>query len=281
MDYQLLAVLAGLASSVSYGASDFGGGVASRRSDAYTVVLVSQCAGMVLLLLIAIQRAEPLPPTTDLIASALAGALGTLGLVRFYRELSGGRMGIIAPATAVVTVTIPVLFSAITEGLPQANQVAGILLAIVAIWLITRSGSQAAITPRDMASILMMGLLFSIFLVTIGTVSERSIIWPLVASRTASIALVVAILALTRRRSLRIPRDQLPGMTIIGFLDVGGSGFFAISSLLGRLDFAAVLASLYPAVTVLLARVILSEQVARRQWLGIAVALAAIVLITI
>lgn len=236
---------------------------------------------MVLLLLIAIQRAEPLPPAIDLVASALAGALGTLGLVRFYRELSGGRMGIIAPATAVVTVTIPVLFSAITEGLPQANQIAGIFLAIAAIWLITRSGSQAAITPRDIASILLMGFLFSIFLVTIGTVSERSIIWPLVASRTASIALVIAILALTRRRSLRIPRGQLPLMTLIGFLDVGGSGFFAISSLLGRLDFAAVLSSLYPAVTVLLARVILSEQVGRRQWLGIAVALAAIVLITI
>ena len=127
-------------------------------------------------------------------AAAVAGILGTLGLIRFYQELAGGRMGIIAPATAVVTVTIPVLFSAITEGLPQANQIAGIFLAIAAIWLITRSGSQAAITPRDIASILLMGFLFSIFLVTIGTVSERSIIWPLVASRTASIALVIAIL---------------------------------------------------------------------------------------
>jgi drug/metabolite transporter (DMT)-like permease len=282
MDYGFLAIFTGLASAICYGASDFGGGFASRRREAMMVVLVSQAAGMVLLLLITFFLNEPLPPTADLFASAAAGMLGTIGLVRFYQELALGRMGIIAPAVAVVTVAIPVLFSATTEGLPQANQVAGILLAILAIWLITRSGNdEAAITLRDMAVILLIGLMFSSFLVTIGTVSERSVTWPLVASRFASIVIILVVLGFTGRWRTAVPRRQIPMLSLIGFLDVGGSFFYAISSALGRLDMAAVVASLYPGVTVILARVVLSEEIGNKQWLGIAMALAAIVLITL
>lgn len=278
---QILAILAGIASAVSYGTSDFGGGVASRRSNVYSVVQVSQLAGMVLLLALAFIVREPLPPAADLLAAAVAGALGTIGLARFYQELSGGRMGIIAPATAVVTVTIPVLFSAVTEGLPQANQIAGILLAVLSIWLITRSGRQTSVTPRDMAAILMMGTMFSIFLVTIGTISERSIIWPLIASRVASILLVATILAVSRQKTFDVPRRRLPHVAAIGFLDVCGSGFYALATTFGRLDIAAVVSSLYPAVTVLLARTVLAEEISRRQWFGVALALTAIVLITL
>jgi drug/metabolite transporter (DMT)-like permease len=278
---QILAILAGLASAASFGASDFGGGFTSRRNDPYVVVLVGQFVGLLVLLLAAILLSEPLPPAVDLIASAVAGMLGSLGVVRFYRELSGGRMGVVAPLTAVVTVAIPVLFGVITEGLPQLNQLAGILLALFSVWLITRSANHGPVTLRDMASILLTGLLFSIFIVVIGTVSERSIVWPLVASRLASIPILVAIIAFTPNRSFSLSKNQLPLMGLIGLLDVGGSSFFALSSALGRLDIAAVLASLYPAVTVLLARVVLSEQISGRQWFGIALAIAAIVLITL
>lgn len=281
MDYGFLAIFTGLASAISYGASDFGGGYASRRNDAFMVVLVSQSAGMALLLVIAFFLNEPLPPPADLLAAAVAGMLGTIGLVRFYQELAGGRMSIVAPAVAVVTVAIPVLFSIFTEGMPQRNQIIGIFLAILAIWLITRSGSdRTAVTARDMAVILVIGLMFSSFLVTIGTVSERSIVWPLVASRFASIAIILVVLILRGRWRSSIPRGQLPMLSLIGFLDVGGSTFYALASALGRLDIAAILTSLYPAVTVMLARILLSEEIGRRQWLGIAIALAAIVLIT-
>ncbi len=278
---QILAILTGLASAASFGASDFGGGFTSRRNDPNMVVLVGQIVGLLVLLLAAILLSEPLPPVGDLIASAVAGMLGSLGVVRFYRELSGGRMGVVAPLTAVVTVAIPVLFGAVTEGLPQLNQLAGILLALFSVWLITRSANQGTVTLRDMASILLTGLLFSIFIVVIGTVSERSIVWPLAASRLASIPLLIAIIAFTPDRSFSLSKNQLPLMGFIGLLDVGGSSFFALSSALGRLDIAAVLASLYPAVTVLLARAVLSEQISGRQWFGIALALAAIVLITL
>jgi drug/metabolite transporter (DMT)-like permease len=281
MGYGLLAILAGLASAISYGASDFGGGLASRRNDALLVVLVSQVSGLALIVMMAFLLGEPLPPTADLLSAAAAGIVGTTGLVRFYQELARGKMGIIAPSVAVVTVTIPVLFGAITEGLPQAQQIAGILLAILAIWLITRPENHvSAISLHDMGTILVIGFMFSAFLVTIGTVSERSITWPLVASRSASILAVVIVLLWTGRWQPFVPRERLPMLGVVGFLDVGGSTFYALSSALGRLDIAAVITSLYPAVTVLLARVVLSEETGNRQRLGITIALAAIVLIT-
>jgi drug/metabolite transporter (DMT)-like permease len=157
----------------------------------------------------------------------------------------------------------------------------GILLAVVSIWLITQSSVGGPVTLRDMANILLMGFLFSIFIVVVGTISERSIIWPITASRTASIPILIAILAITRGGGIAFVRGQLPLLVLVGLLDVCGSGLFAVSSALGRLDIAAVVTSLYPAVTVLLARFLIAEQINSRQWAGIALALAAIALITI
>jgi drug/metabolite transporter (DMT)-like permease len=132
-----------------------------------------------------------------------------------------------------------------------------------------------------MAVIVVIGLMFSAFLVTIGTVSERSIAWPLVAARSVSILSVILFLTITGRWGSSVPRSQLKLLSGIGFLDVGGSAMYALSSSLGRLDIAAVVTSLYPAMTVLLARIMLSEELGSRQWLGIGLALVAIVLITI
>jgi drug/metabolite transporter (DMT)-like permease len=278
---ELLAILAGLGSAVGFGVGDFGGGLASRRTNPYLVVLVGQITGVVALLLIAFWQSPPLPPTADLLAAAVAGIMGTLGVVRFYGELARGRMGVVAPLTAVVTVTIPVLFGSLTEGLPQPTHLVGILLAVASIWLITQSSVGAPVTLRDLANILLMGLLFSIFIVVIGTISDRSIVWPITASRSASIPILIAIVAFTRGRGIAVTRGQMPLLVFVGLLDVCGSGLFAVSSALGRLDIAAVITSLYPAVTVLLARTILSEEINGRQWAGIALALAAIALITI
>lgn len=278
---ELLAVAAGLASAASYGAGDFTGGFASRRYEPILVVLASQFAGLAILLAVSVVLRLPLPPGSDLGAAGVAGALGTIGLVRFYRELSAGRMGVIAPLTAVVTVTIPVLFGTLTAGLPTPNQFAGILLALAAIWFITRAGRHTRATWRDLGVVFFMGALFSVFLVTIGTVSERSITWPLVASRAASVLLLLIVIAARRGPPVAAVRDRLPLMAFIGLLDIGGSSLFALSSALGRLDVAAVLASLYPAVTVLLARSILAEEINGRQWFGLAAAVASIVLITV
>ncbi|MFN2134408.1 MAG: EamA family transporter [Candidatus Promineifilaceae bacterium] len=282
MPPELLSIFAGLASAVTYGAGDFSGGYASRRSRATMVVLVSQFSGLLILLLLALLQRAPLPPASDLLAAGIAGTLGTIGLVQYYQELSRGRMGVIAPLTAVVTVTIPVLYGSLSLGLPSPSQLVGMLLALAAIYLITRAGSHAPVTRRDLGIVLVMGALFSVFLVTIGTVSARSIFWPLIASRAASASFLLLFLLLNRRGSLTVVSgDRLALMAFVGLLDIAGSSLFALSSAMGRLDIASVLASLYPAVTVLLARFVLSEPINGRQWLGILVAVAAIILITL
>ncbi len=281
MNIEIMAIVAALASAVAWGAGDFGGGLSARHNDAYSVVLVSRLAGLIFLLLLLLIVREALPPTADLLLAAFGGILVTLALVQFYRELAGGRMGIVAPLTAVVTASVPVLFSAVTEGLPSASQIIGILLALLSIWLITRSGSHGKVSWRDLSVILLIGLLFSSFFIIVGTISERSVLWPLVTGRASSLIFILIIMITMRRQSLAIARRQLPLMVVTGLLDVGGSAFFAFSSSLGRLDIAAVLASLFPAVTVLLAKVVLDEQVSSRQWIGVAVALAAIILITL
>lgn len=278
---ELLVILAGLAAALGYGAGDFSGGYAARRSDPYVVVLISGVSGLILLLLAVLLTAAPLPPTGDLLAAAIAGIFGALAVTRFYRELSRGHMGIVAPLTAVVTVTLPLLFSMLTEGLPGLNETAGMALAVAAIWMITRSAGPALVTKRDLSTILVMGFFFSIFFIVIGTVSERSVLWPLIASRAASIPLMLLIVLATARGKRPFALRQLPLIALVGLLDVSGSAFFALASSLGRLDIAAVLASLYPAATVLLARSLLKEQISGGQWLGLALALLAIILITL
>jgi drug/metabolite transporter (DMT)-like permease len=107
------------------------------------------------------------------------------------------------------------------------------------------------------------------------------VIWPLVASRTASLPLLVGVILLTKRSAASVTRGDLPMLSLIGLLDVGGSSFFALATSFGRLDIAAVLSSLYPAATALLAKTLLAEEINRLQWFGIAVALSAIILITL
>lgn len=280
MSPEFLAILFGLASAASWGAGDFSGGFASRRSKPLTVVLFSQITGFFLVLGAQLWVREPLPPLGDLLLAGAAGILGTLGLIRFYRELSGGRMGVIAPLTSLVTAVLPVLFTVVRAGLPQPAQLAGFGLGLLAVWLISRSGTDQRLRRADVPVILFMGVAFGLYFIAIGTVSRSAILWPLIASRSASIAMLLLMFLFTRTRP-SAAAGQWRMMLLIGALDVGGSGLYALATSVGRLDVAAVLASLYPAVTVLLARVVLDERLSPGQWAGVAAALAAIVLITV
>jgi drug/metabolite transporter (DMT)-like permease len=280
MSPEYLAILFGLASAASWGAGDFSGGFASKRNNPLTVVLFSQITGLGILLVVQLITREALPPPRDLLLAGGAGMLGTTGLVRFYRELSGGRMGIIAPLTSLVTAALPVLFSILTQGLPQPAQLAGFGLGLLAVFLISRSQGDLRLRRRDVPVILFMGATFGTFFIVIGTVSQNAVLWPLMASRSASILMVTGLFLFTSRRP-SAAAGQWRLMLLIGLLDVGGSGLYALATSVGRLDVAAVLASLYPAVTVLLARFVLDERLSAGQWAGVGAALAAIALIAI
>jgi drug/metabolite transporter (DMT)-like permease len=272
--------LFGLASAACWGAGDFSGGLAARRSNAAFVVAVSQLVGLILLIVLALLLSEPLPPVKDMLWGGAAGLAGGAGLVALYRGLAIGPMGLVAPVAAVVQAAVPLAFGLLLEGLPGNLQLLGFGLALVAVWLVSRTGDSGGGRLRALGLALAAGLGFGIFLIVIGRASGGAILWPLASARLASIIMLVIVLLLARQ-GLRPDRAYLPLMLLAGLFDSGGNAFYALAAQAGRLDAAAVLGSLYPAATVLLARFVLKERLAWRQWIGVVAALAAVVLIAL
>lgn len=273
-----LAIAYGLASAASWGSGDFSGGLASRRGSVYSVVLISQLIGALFLFALAFSLEESIPSADNLILGGLAGILGVVGLVALYQGLSSGRMGVVAPATALVAAGIPVLVSLFTEGLPAASQLAGFGMGLIAVWLLSSGGDGGTIRARELGLALTAGSAFGMFFILIDQVSQSAVLWPLVAARVASVSFL-SILVAARRGWERPTPAQLPLITLSGIFDTGGNAFFALATRLGRLDIAAVLSSLYPATTVLLAWLVLKERLMPQQWLGVLAALAALVFI--
>jgi drug/metabolite transporter (DMT)-like permease len=274
---ELAAVGFGLAASLSWGTSDFSGGMATKRAHVFGVMTISYAMGLALLFALAVARREPLSAPDDLIWAAAAGLAGAAGLTAQYRALAVGRMGIAAPVAAVLGATVPVIFGAVAEGLPNAFKLAGFGLAILGVWLISRARTGSG-RADGLGLAVIAGLGFGLFFILIDQVSEDAVFWPLIAARGASLVAMLTVALGSRRMGLPT-RNALLVVLLAGTLDVGGNTFFLLASQSGRLDVASVLSSLYPAVTVILARAILKEHVTRVQGVGIAAALVAIPLI--
>jgi drug/metabolite transporter (DMT)-like permease len=274
---EFAAVVFGLAASAVWGTSDFSGGLAARRAPVFAVMTGAYGVGLVLLVALALARAEPVASPYDLAWGTTAGLVGAAGLTAFYRALAVGRMGLAAPVASVLGAALPVLFGALHEGLPGTVQMAGFGFAITSLWLISRS-QMAAGGSDGLGLAVLAGLGFGGFFILIDRVQTGAVFWPLIAARGASLVLMIGF-AVTSRRRWQPTRDALAFMTLAGLLDVGGNTFFLLAAQAGRLDVSTVLSSLYPGVTVLLARAILKEQVTRTQGAGIALALIAIPLI--
>lgn len=279
---ELTAAFFGLAAAACWGAGDFSGGVATKRTQVYLVVLLSHIIGMAGLFVLIGLFDEPLPDLGVLGIGALGGIAGAIGVAALYTGLAQGRMGIVAPLTAVTTAIVPVLFSLSFEGLPRQLQLVGFVAALLAVWLISGGNGEGLTGLRwqELRLPAIAGLGFGLFFISIDRVSDQAILWPLVGARAASI-IMMFILALISRQAKRPAMSQLGIIALIGISDTMGNAFFALATSLGRLDIAAILSSLYPAITILLARLFLDERLSRRQWVGLAVALLAVVLITV
>lgn len=275
---EVLAIAYGLASAASWGSGDFSGGVASRRGNVFSVVIVSQLIGGVFLVGLAFTLGERLPSPDNLLLGGTAGVVGVIGLVALYAGLAGGRMGVVAPVTAVLAAVIPVVVGFMNEGLPSTGRLAGFGLCLVAVWLLSSGGDGGTIRSRELGLAVTAGLGFGLFFVLIDRVSESAVLWPLVAARAASVCFLV-FFAMARRQLEAPAANQLPVIALAGLFDTGGNTFFVLATRLGRLDIAAVLSSLYPAMTVLLAWLVLKERLLPRQWLGVVAALVALVFI--
>lgn len=266
----------GLLSGVTWGSGDFCGGLAARRAPSFTVVLVAEFVGAVLLAALAMLFREALPATAGLWWSAGAGLAGVIGLLALYQGFAIGKMGVVAPLSGLVSTIVPVVAAIFLDGWPRALQLAGFVLAMAAVWLLS-SGGEFSARPQELGLALVAGLGFGLYFVLIARVSSSSL-WNLSFARTLA-GLVVLGVVLLRRLPLLPPRPVLPINTLNGVLDAGGNLFFLLAAQSGRLDVAAVLASLYSGVTVLLAWIFLRERLKRPQAVGVVLALAAIALI--
>ncbi len=268
----------GLSASLCWGSGDFSGGLASRRASVSRVVIADYAVGFVLLVTLALIAKEHTPLPTDLLWGGLAGVAGVLGLLAFYSALSMGRMGIAAPVSAVLTAALPVLFSALTAGLPSLLQLAGFVLALFAIGLISRP-ERVNGPPEGLVLAVLAGCGFGCFFILISRVSPGSIFWPLAAARFTSVTCLLIVMRVRRQQPV------LPGMSVAflvvlaGTLDALGNAFFVLAAHSGRLDVAAILSSFYPAATVVLAAFVLRERVTRIQGIGILLVLVAVPLI--
>lgn len=258
-----------------WGTSDFLGGYASRRSNAFVFTTIVHLSGLLLMSGIAVAGHSPFPARTAVLWALAAGASGGAGLAIFYRALASGRMGLTAPVAAVLSAAIPTVFGMFTEGVPRVVQVAGFVLAASGIWLISRpeDGSR----PQGIGTAVFAGIAFAGFYLFIKQAGNDSAVWLAAVSRIAAFSVTGAIVVLGRHR--QITPEGIGWGIVAGVLDISGSVMFIRASQTGRLDAAVVISSLYPAITVLLARLFLKEHFTRWKLVGMFAALLAVPLI--
>lgn len=281
MPAEVATIVYGLISALTWGAGDFSGGLASKRTHVLLVVLLAQCIGTLSLLGVTLGVAEPLPPASDFFIAAGAGIAGMLGLVAFYHGLARYQMGPVASVTAAISAIVPIGVGACLEGVPGTMDTLGFVLAIAAVCIITRTGAGRAVQLRSLVLSLIAGLGFATFFIAIDLASRTSVLWIVVGGRSAALVLLATVMRLIRRRWEKPAPRQLPLIALAGLFDTAGNTFYALAASAGRLDMAAVLASLYPATTVLLAWVVLKERLSPQQWLGVLTALCAVVLLAL
>ncbi len=279
MGQPFVAILLALAAATCWGSADFAGALATRRSDSFRAVLVAYTVGMVALLTVALARGEPLVPDANLIWGMLSGIFGMLAVLFLWRGLAVGRMGVVAPVSAVLATVIPVIFDAFISGLPRAVQLIGFGMALIGIWLLSRPERLEG-RPQGLDMAILSGLGFGTAFTSLGQITGDAIFWPMTAGRVAACGGMI-FFALVTRRPLALRSAPLRLLTIVGVVDILGNLFFLLATQNGRLDIVAVLASLYPAMTAILARLILKEHLTRPQLIGFSAAALAIVLITL
>lgn len=271
----MLAVVLGLVSSVSWGAADFLGGVASRRAAALTVVAVSQGVGLLLALaLVAVTRSGP-PPAVDLLLGVAAGVTGVVGLVAFYRGMAIGSISIVAPISALGAL-VPLGVDLAAGRAPGPLALTGMGVALAGAGLAARAAGPASRRGVGLALIAALG--FGGFFALLGEAAAESALWGLTSARLGSVPLALAALLVVG------PGVAMAGRTIAmvclaGILDASANLLFAIGTQHGLVSVVAVLGSLYPVVTVALAGAVLGERLSRLQAAGAALALGGVVLI--
>ncbi len=274
-----------LVSAALYGAADFLGGLASRRMKTAAVVATSQASGLLVLLAATLLLPPADPTLLDVGWGMAAGLSGSLGVALLYRALAIGTMGVVAPITAVCAVIIPVLASLVRGVRPGAVVLGGIGLALVAIVLVSQQPAAApdGVSPAPTSGLpagvihaLFSGVAIGVFFLVLAEARPESGMWPLVGARAAAVPACVLV-ALAEGVSIRqLQARPLWTAAAAGVVDMTANVLYLVASRMGDLPVAVTLASLYPASTVILARVVLGERLHRLQMAGMICAIVAV-----
>ena len=274
----MLAAALALGASASWGLGDFIGGVRSRTLHPLAIMAVSQPVGLVLLGFAVAARATA-PEGPNVAWALLAALFGTVGLAAFYRGMATGAISVVAPIAGAGAV-IPVVFGLATGDEPSRLQEIGFAAAIGGVLLSSwerQPGGRRWAAGAGFGIVSMVG--FGFYFVVMHAASTDEFLWPAFLFRIASTSFVLTA-ALFVRPGVRSLGSAVPALVLIGCLDTGGNTFFAAASSYGSVSVTSVLASLYPVVTVLLARHRLHERVRRWQEVGIVLTIAGVVLVS-
>ena len=283
-----MVIVFALAAAVLYGSADFLGGAATRQSRALSVASLSVPAGAVVMLLAAVIAGGSVP-TAGIGWAVAAGAFGAVGLIVFYNGLAAGPMSVVAPVSALTSTVLPVGVAVASGERLSGRVYLGVTACLVAIVLVSLErgtaqgqsrGHHAAL--RGIGYGITCGLLFGIFFVFLRNAGSSGVFWPVGVSRLANCAVVLAVAALARARP--VGREAggrvLAAALISGVLDASANLFYVLATRAGLFGIAIVLTSLYPGITVLLARVVLGERMHAVQRLGLLLAAIGVILVT-
>ena len=272
----------GLLSAATWGGSDFAGGLGARRASSLLITASGQVISLLVLIGLVLGFHLPVPSRFQLACAAIGGFEGALALAIFYRALAMGAMGLTAALTGLLTAFVPVVFEFFHTGRPAPLTAIGLVIGFVAIWLITHTPATTSgvnSPPRALMLGAIAGLGFGAQLILFKLGSAGGVLWALTSGRIAGVGAILTVIAFAP------PPGPWRGFwlagAVSGSFDTIGNVFYMLAARFGRLDVAAVICSLYPAGTILLAAIVLHERPTRRQFVGMAVALIAVALLSL
>lgn len=273
----LAVVLLALGAALAWGTSDFTGGFLGRHGPLLGVLVLTQGAGFAVAVAVALVRGEPMLTGQDLALAIGGGALASIGVAALYGGLAIGRMGIVAPVAAVLTAVTPAAIAFLLDGIPGPLVLVGMAVAIVAVIVVSSVPGEIADRPSGVWLAVVAGVSLGLLGVVLTRVSHETLLAPLAVLRAVQVGTFLVVIAV-RRRPWRLPRRIVPIGLAAGALDLTGNVIFLVAA---RDDLAttAVVSSLYPVVTVLLAASLLRERMSRPHLVGVGLAIVAIVLI--
>jgi drug/metabolite transporter (DMT)-like permease len=276
-----MTVILSLLSALLYGVADFSGGSATRKNSVFSVMLLTQAAGALVALVAAPLLGPNAPRPEDIAWGALAGMLGFVGVAALYRGLAEHTAAIVSPLSALVGAILPAAFGVLQGERPSGLALTGAALCIPSILLLAYEKGETKDRAKLRASFLyglVAGAGFGGFFIAISRTSPGSGIWPLLGARTATLVAVAAIVAFGKKR-FSVARADVPAALFAGAADMAANVCFLLATRTGLLIIVTLITSLYPAPTVVLARVFQGQKISAPRATGIALALAGVALI--